>query len=133
MEKNHLLIQPKRNKESERFINILNNNNIKNEIIKYVLQYNNLNLSPLQVCEGGFTINNKELRFRPSNYLWDYDYKGVPLYNRISENLFTRQELENIKYLIIMYFDNMHDIKLKSKFVSMKDLNNIMFKNNTII
>lgn len=130
MEKNHLLIQPKRNKDSERFINILNNYNIKNEIIDYVLQYTNLNLSPLQVCEGGFTINNKELRFRPPNDLWDYNYKGVPLYNRLSEHLFTRKELENIKDLIIMYFDNMYNIKLKSKFVSMKDLRKLYLKNN---
>lgn len=128
MKKKHLAFTGRGKKDEEKIIHMLEYNDInfiKNSIINYIINTSELDLNLLQVCEGGVSMNNKELRFHISK-LWEYDYKCIPLYNR-NEDLFSKQELENIRDLIINYFDDSYNIKLKCKFVSLDDLTKRMF------
>ena len=125
----HLAFSGRGKKNEEKIINMSKNNDlnlIKNKIINYLKNNSELDLEPLQVCEGVVFMNNKELRFKTCG-LWDFDYKCIPLYNRIPEDLFSKQELENIIDLIIKHFNDEHNIKLKCKFVSLDDLTKRMF------
>jgi len=129
--KKHLAFSGRSKKDEEKIIYMSKKNKlylIKNNIIIYLINNSELDLKSLQVCEGGVFMKNKELRFKPLGDLWDFDYKCIPLYNRIPEDLFSKQELENIRDLFIKYFNDTYNIKLKCKFVSMDDLTKMMFK-----
>ena len=74
----HLAFSGRGKKDEEKIINMSKNNNlnlIKNEITNYLINNSELDLEPLQVCEGGVFMNNKELRFKPPSDFWDFDYK----------------------------------------------------------
>lgn len=131
MKKRHLFIQPRGKRQEEKLLNLIDKDgtlDIKQNIIDFIVENSELDLKSLDVREFGLYMNNKEIRFHPPDIIWHNDYKGIPLYNRITENLFTKQELENIRDLFIQYFNESHNISLKCKFVSIDDLIKIPFK-----
>ena len=62
MKKKHLFIQPRGQRQEEKLLNLINNNEtflIKRQIIDFIVENSELDLKSLQVSEFGLYMNNK--------------------------------------------------------------------------